>query len=117
MRLLFYILNKTEKLDLILTEFARKGINGATVIESSGMAKLLSHKHDDDDLPFLASLRNFLKPERENSNIIFTIIREDQLSVAVELIENIVGDLSKKNNGIVFSFPVDYTKGIIDNGE
>ncbi|MDD3172878.1 MAG: hypothetical protein PHF63_04335 [Herbinix sp.] len=117
MRLFFCILNQTEKLDAILTEFALGGINGATIIESTGMAKILSHKHDDDELPFLASLRNFLNPGRQNSNLVFTIIRDDQLSVAVEIIEKIVGDLSKKNNGIVFSFPIDYTKGIIENGK
>lgn len=117
MRLFFYILNKTEKLDAILTEFALGGISGATVIESTGMARILSHKHDDDELPFLASLRHFLNPERDNSNVIFTIIRDDQLTAAVEIIEKIVGDLSKKNNGVVFSFPVDYAKGMIDNGK
>lgn len=117
MRLFFYILNQTEYLDQIMSEFARNGINGATIIESTGMARVLSHKHDEDELPFLASLRNFLNPERETSNIIFTIIEENQLSTAVEIIERVVGDLTKKNNGIVFSFPIDYTKGIISNGK
>lgn len=117
MRLFFYILNKTEYLDTILEEFAHKNINGATVIESTGMARILSHKHDEDELPFLASLRNFLNPERESNNIIFTVVQDDQLATVVDIIESIVGDLSKKNNGIVFSFPVDYTKGIITNGK
>ncbi len=117
MRLFFYILNKTEYLDNILEEFAHNSISGATIIESTGMARILSHKHDEDELPFLASLRNFLNPEREISNIIFTVIQDDQLDIVVGIIENIVGDLSKKNNGIVFSFPIDYAKGIITNGK
>lgn len=117
MRLFFYILSKTEYLDAILEKFAQEGINGATIIEGTGMARILSHKHDEDELPFLASLRNFLNPEREISNIIFTIIKDEQLSMAVEIIETIIGDLSKENNGIVFSFPIDFTKGIITNGK
>jgi hypothetical protein len=117
MRLFFYILNKTEYLDEIITEFARRDIHGATIIESTGMARLLSHKHDEDEIPFLASLRNFLNPERESSKIIFTIISDDQLPVVVDIIEKIIGDLSKENNGIVFSFPIDFTKGIIRNGK
>ena len=117
MRLLFYVLNKTDKLDEILSEFVRRDINGATVIESMGMARILSHKHDDDDLPFLASLRSFLNPEREKNNLIFAVIRDEQLKEAVSIIEEIVGDLSKKNNGIVFSLPLDYVKGIVDNGK
>lgn len=117
MRLFCYILNQTEYLDSILTEFAHKGINGATIIESTGMARVLSHKHDEEELPFLASLRKFLNPERESSNVILTVINDEQLPVAVEIIEKIVGDLSNKNNGIVFSFPLDYTKGIVTNGK
>ncbi|SFR93840.1 nitrogen regulatory protein P-II family [Anaeromicropila populeti] len=117
MRLLFYILNKTEKLDLLLAEFSKRGIQGATVIEGKGMARILFEKHGEDEMPFLSSLRKFLNPERENSNIIFAVIRNEQLSMAVETIEEIVGDLSKSNNGVVFSFPVDFTKGMIDDGK
>lgn len=117
MRLFCYILNQTEYLDAILTEFAHRGINGATIIESTGMARVLSHKHDEEELPFLASLRKFLNPDRESNNIILTVIHDEQLSVAVDVIEKIVGDLTSKNNGIVFSFPLDYTRGIVENGK
>jgi hypothetical protein len=117
MRLLFYVLNKTEKLDAILSEFVNRNINGATVIQSMGMARILSRKHDEDDMPFLGSLRKFLNPEREKSNLLFAVIRDDQLDEAVDAIEKIVGDLSKKDNGVVFSLPIDYTKGILDNGK
>ncbi|MGB8452805.1 MAG: hypothetical protein WCD89_10770 [Anaerocolumna sp.] len=117
MRLFFYVLNKTEHLDSILTEFAHKGIQGATVLESMGMARILINKHDEDDIPFLGSLRKLLYPEREQGNLIFAIIHDDQLSEAVSIIEKIVGDLNVKDNGIVFSFPIDYVKGIIDNGK
>lgn len=117
MRLFFYVLNKTEKLDSILSEFVRRNISGATVLESMGMARVLSHKHDEDDMPFLGSLRKLLSPEREKGNLIFAVIRDEQLSDAVSAIEEIVGDLSAKDNGIVFSLPIDYTKGIIDSGK
>jgi hypothetical protein len=117
MRLLFYVLNKTEKLDDILTEFARRNISGATVLESMGMARILSHKHDEDEIPFLGSVRKFLNPEREKSNLIFAIINDNQLEEAVNIIEGIVGDLSAKNNGVVFSLPLDYIKGITENGK
>jgi len=112
MKLLFYVLNKTEKLDAILTEFAHRNINGATVLDSVGMARLLSHKHDEEEMPFLSSVRAFLNPEREKSHVIFTIIQDNQLSDAISAIESIVGDLSMKDNGIAFSISLDYTKGI-----
>lgn len=117
MRLFCYILNQTEYLDEILTEFAHNGIHGATIIESTGMARVLSHTHGEEELPFLASLRKFLNPDRESNNIIMTVISDEQLQLAASIIEKIVGNLAENNNGIVFSFPLDYTKGIVDNGK
>lgn len=112
MKLLFFILNKTEKLDAVLTEFARINISGATVLDSMGMARLLSQEHDEDEIPFLGSLRTFLNPEREKNKVILAVIQECKLQEAVSAIESIVGDLSDKDNGIVFCVPIDFTKGI-----
>lgn len=117
MKLLFFVLNRTDKLDEVLTEFARRNINGATVLDSMGMARLLSDKHDDAEIPFLGSLRAFLNPEREKSNLIFTAIQDSQLSEAVSAIEHVVGDLSGKDTGVVFSVPIDFAKGIFEIGK
>lgn len=113
MKLLFLVLNKTEKLDEVLTGFAKNGIKGATIIDSMGMARLLSDKHDDNDISFLSSLRVFLSPERERNNIILTVIQDSQLETAIKSIETVIGDLSEKDTGVVFSVPVDFAKGII----
>jgi len=113
MKLLFFILNETEKLDDVLTELATNGIKGATVIDSMGMARILSNNHDENEISFLSSLRSFLNPEREKNNLIFTVIRETQLETAVKAIESVTGDLSQKNIGVIFSVPVDFTKGIV----
>ncbi len=112
MKLLFFVLNETEKLDDVLTELATNGIKGATVIDSMGMARILSNNHDDNEISFLSSLRSFLSPEREKNNLIFTVIRENQLETAVKAIESVTGDLSRKNTGVIFSVPIDFTKGI-----
>ncbi len=116
MKLLFFVLNKTEKLDDLLTEFAHRKICGATVIESAGMARLLNSSHDEDEIPLLGSLRVFLNPEREKNNIILTVIQDNQLSEVISAIESVVGDLSAKDTGVVFSVPIDYTKGIFEIG-
>ena len=117
MKLLFLVLNKTEKLDSLLTEFALRSINGATVLESTGMARLLSRSHQEDEIPFLGSLRAFLNPDKEKSNLILTVIRDEQLSDAVGAIEHIVGDLTCSDTGVIFTVPIDFTKGICNIGE
>lgn len=112
MRILIFVLNHCEKLDALMNEFMRVGIHGATILESTGMAKVLHV--DEEDLPFMGSLRHFLNPSRAKSNTIFTVISDEQLAIAVEAIERIVGDLHEKNAGIVLSFPLDYVKGLRD---
>ena len=57
----------------------------------------------DRDIPFLGSLRAMLNPERQKSNTVFAVIENDQLKIAVDAIERVVGDLTSKDTGIVFS--------------
>lgn len=117
MKLLFFVLNKTEKLDEVLTEFASRNISGATVIDSMGMARLLNHKHDEDEIPFLGSLRAFLNPERVSNKVIFTVIKDEQLNDVVDAIESVVGDITCEDTGVVFSVPIDFTKGLCKIGK
>ena len=117
MRLLFLVLNKTEKIDALLSEFASKRLCSATVVESMGMASLLSQKYDDNEIPILASLRKYLNPDRTKNYTVFAVIEDDQLQEIVETIESVIGDLSAGDTGIVFSVPIDFTKGICDFGK
>ena len=111
MKLLVFVLNMHERLDALLTEFAHKGIGGATILESTGMAEVLQD-HDEEDIPFLGSLRSLLNPEREKSDTIFLVLHEEKVSEAVQIFEQMVGNLNNKNTGIAFSLPVDFVKGI-----
>ncbi len=117
MKLLFFVLNKPEKLDDVLVEFVNHNINGATVIDSAGMARILCDKHDNNEIPFLGSIRAYLHPEREKSSTILAVIQDEQLEEAIAAIELVVGDLSKKDTGIVFSVPIDFVKGMYKNGK
>ena len=114
MVLLILVLNKEEKLEEILTEFMRIGINGATVLSSTGMARVLtgSKRNEEDDIPLFGALRAWINPERAKSKTIFTVIPEGQCSMAVAAIESIIGDLSQVDCGIVFTVPIDYVKGL-----
>ncbi len=117
MKLLFLVLNKTEKLDELLSTLAQKKLCNATVTESMGMARLLSEKYDDTDIPVLASLRQYLNPERTKNYTVLAVIEDDKLTEIVETIESVIGDLSCEDTGIVFSVPIDFTKGLCGFGK
>ena len=101
MELLVFVLNHHEKLDAVLTELEHAGVAGATVIDSTGMAK------------FFGAIRGILNSAtRAKSNTILMVIEKDQVQPAVDAIERVVGDLNHQNVGVVFTIPVEYTKGI-----
>lgn len=109
MKLMVFILNKVEALEPLLTAFADHGIGGATILSSTGMARAL-HAYDDDSI--FGSLRAILDPEREANKTIMTVLKDEQVDVALAAIEETVGDLSRPDTGIVFTVPVDYIKGM-----
>jgi hypothetical protein len=117
MKLFYFVLNDTEKLDAILTGFIDKGIKDATIIESKGMLRLLNCTHCGEDIPFLHTVRMFVKPEWKTSNLILTTLRDEQVPLAIEAIENCIGDLNNKDTGVVFTVPIDFVKGFHNDGE
>jgi len=117
MQLLFFVLNKIEKLDAVLAELAKKDLCGATVLESRGMARILADKYDEGEIPFLGQLRDLLHPGTQASKVIMAVVDADQVPEVVDVIEGIVGDLTNEDTGVVFSIPIAYTKGICGIGK
>lgn len=111
MDLLVFVLNDHEKLDEVLSELEKSGIGGATVIDSTGMAKVLHL--DEEEVPFLGAIRGILNPAtRARSNTILMVLEKASVQTAIDAIERVVGDLNQKNVGIAFSIPVDFAKGL-----
>lgn len=117
MQLLFFVLNRAEMLDEVLTSFTENDINGATILDSKGMVHLLSSTHDEGEMPFFGAMRAFLNPDRVKSNMIIAALEDDCVEKAVKAIEDVIGDLSKHDTGVVFTVPISYVKGLYKDGE
>jgi len=111
MKLLVFILNQTALLETFLSRLAEEGIRGATILSSTGMARALSDS-GDATLSFFASLRTILDPANVENKTILTVVTDEQVKIVLDVIEEVVGDLSKPNTGIVFTLPIDMVKGI-----
>ncbi|WP_458863608.1 P-II family nitrogen regulator [Acidaminobacterium chupaoyuni] len=111
MKLMVLILNRVELLDDLLEKFMKEGISGATILQSRGMAHQL-FSNASEDPGFLGSLKALLDPEREENLTILTVVKDEMVAHAVEVIEDVVGDLKRPDTGIVFTVPVDFMKGI-----
>ena len=73
MQLLVAVINESEKLDEILSGFLELGITGATIINSEGMGRVLSH-----DIPIFAGLQTLIARSRPQNQTLFSVIKEEE---------------------------------------
>ncbi len=109
--ILFFVLNKIEKLDELLHALMDAGIRGATVLNSIGMASELGMKNDEDS-HVISSFRAFFVSGKSENRTIFTVIDKALIPKASEIISGVVGDLSKPNTGVLFAMPAVYVEGL-----
>ena len=77
------------------------------------MVRELYHfKHDEEEINFLGSIRRYLSgDENKKSKTILTVIRDDQEETVVRITEEVVGDFSAPDTGIMFTLPLDFVRG------
>ena len=107
MQLLFAVVNDPEKLDEILSGFLELGITGATIVNSEGMGRLLSH-----DIPIFAGLQTLISRSRPQNRTILSVIDEGKVEPALALLQDVCGDLTRPATGIAFTIPVDRVVGL-----
>ena len=56
MQMFVLVLNREEFLEPLLEEMLKQNIGGATILESTGMMRVLDGDHNIDDLPVLGVL-------------------------------------------------------------
>lgn len=117
MQVLFFVLNAPEKLDELLSQMERQGIHGATIFESTGMARVLKSHHNEDEFEFLSTIRMYMTRSRQKNCTIMTLLPDDQIENAVQVIESVVGSLENENTGLLFTLPIGYVRGLKRHGK
>lgn len=107
MHLLVAVVNDPERLDEILAGFVRLGITGATIMNSEGMGRLLSH-----DIPVFAGLQTLISNSRPQNRTIVSVVKDDRVQPAIDLLQEICGNLDDPATGIAFTLPVDRVVGL-----
>jgi len=111
--LLVFVLNQVEFLDKILVRFLDIGISGATIIDSTGMGRTLTHNHD---VPIFGGLGKMFENCHPNNKTIFSVIKtEKALQEATKVIEEEVGDINDLGVGILFTIPLHSVVGLPKN--
>jgi len=108
MKLVVYVMNNTKLLDTFLHELKINNIKGATIINSTGMARKLI---ENDDMAFIGSLKALFDNPRQESYTIMMALEDSCVDIVFDIIDRVAGDLTRPNSGIVFSLPIDKIKG------
>ena len=115
MQMFVLVLNREEFLEPLLEEMLKQNIGGATILESTGMMRVLDGDHNIDDLPVLGLLRHLCNPERKRSKTIFTLLKSEQIPQMLEIINKVTGGLDKPDTGICFALPTTFVEGVNKN--
>lgn len=106
MEVLFIVLNDLSYLDQIFAKFLELKVRGATILDSTGMARAVM---DNEGLSFLLSgpfQHSFLDNEKQSKTIFTVIPDEEKAKEVIQEIRMIVENSKKHVIGFMFTVPV-----------
>lgn len=109
MQVFMFVLNRTEHLEHLLQTFTERGLRGATVLDSKGMARIL---HSEEEMPLFYGLRSMVAPERRSSKTIFMVLKDEQVEIARQAVNDVTGGLDTPDSGIMFAMPLTFVEGL-----
>ena len=112
MQLLVAVINHAELVDGVLAGFKELGISGATVLESRGMARLLSR-----DVPIFAGASELRTASRTENRTVFCVVDDTRVDAAIRMIETVIGGLDSPGAGIAFTLPLSRWVGLRPDGQ
>ncbi|MDP1713139.1 MAG: hypothetical protein Q8L41_00210 [Anaerolineales bacterium] len=117
MYLIILFLHNPDLLEELLKEWNDEGVDGATVLFSTGMERLLQKQGIRDDIPLIPSLDDFYKAPETLSRTIFAVIKEEaQIDKVLAATQRVTGDLNTPGAGVFLVMPVLKTYGFIEQG-
>lgn len=105
--LLVVIIKQTQYLDDILTGFVDIGIGGATVIDSRGMGQILT-----SNVPIFAGLKDLMPGGAIGNYMIISVIKSEKVDMAMQLVNEVCGNIEEEGAGIAFTLPVSKVFGL-----
>ncbi len=105
MKMLYVVLYNEELLYEILEYFIEEGIEGATITDGVGMGQYIS------SIPLFAGFLNFLREDKNRCKVLMALIPERHLQKITAGLEEITGDLDKKQGAMIWAMDICFYKG------
>lgn len=111
--LVILVIDDPEKTDEVLNAWYNIGVPGATILDSTGMARRISGLGARDDLPLIPSLASLLQSSEVPHRTLFTVVPDGfDIQQLVDTTETITGKMDAPNTGILFVIPVKQAWGL-----
>ena len=103
---LWLVLDNSALLNDVLEAWSDAGVRGVTILESTGVHRVRS-RASTHDAPFMLGFSRLLRTDQVGHNTLFAVVRDmDIVERVVTSTEEVVGDLSQPNTGVLFAVPV-----------
>ncbi|MCL4268690.1 MAG: hypothetical protein KJZ72_04065 [Anaerolineales bacterium] len=107
MYLVTFVLHDPDLLEELLALWEKAGVDGATVLFSSGMGRMRQKQAIRDDIPLIPSLDDFYEAPQTLNRTIFTVANDDAMVDRILAVtEKLVGDLKNPDTGVMIVTPV-----------
>ena len=113
MYLVTFVLHDPDLLEELLDAWTKAGVEGATVLFSSGMGRFRQKQAMRDDLPLIPSLDDFYEAPQTLNRTIFTVANDDAMvDKLLNVTQKLVGDLKNPDTGVMIVTPVARAYGL-----
>jgi hypothetical protein len=110
MYMLVMVLDDSAHLNDVLSAWEQAGVHGVTILESTGVYRVLRRHHTN---PAFAGFATVFGGGRTGNNTLFAVIESlDIAENAVTQTQAVIGSLHEPDTGIVFVLPIAQTWGI-----
>ena len=115
MYLLVHVLEQTDYLLDIMERYAKIGIKGSTVIDTTGMGRVLMQTKASSGLP--EHINKVITDLESSNKTVLTVIRDRNLvDQAINIVKDLCGDLNEPGKGILFAMPLEIVEGLLESG-
>lgn len=107
MKLVIVFLNRAELLEDVLEGLLEIGVSGATVVDSVGMGRILSH-----EVPIFSGLRQMFPGAAPVNKTVLLVTEDGLIDDVMAVLEDVCGSFSKPGVGVVAVLPLDRVEGL-----
>ncbi len=110
MLMIILVLDDPVHLDAVLRAWAEAGVGGVTILESTGINRVMQRSHAD---PAFAGFSQIFGGGRVGHNTLFAVVENLEIAeAAAAATEQVVGRLDEPSTGILVALPVVQAWGV-----